>query len=91
MLIRAAGWPRAGRTSDGKVQADRGDIIDGPEGVYIECKRHEKLNVPKAFEQVRRDASPIDIPVVVHRPSRCEIMATLPLSDLLPLLRLREL
>jgi hypothetical protein len=88
--LRAAGWPRAERTSDGRVQADRGDITGGPEGVHFECKRHERLNVPKAFEQVRRDASPVDIPVLVHRPSRCEIMATLPLADLLPLLKLRE-
>ena len=89
-MLRAGGWPRAARTSDGRVQAARGDVADGPEGVHFECKRHERLNVPKAFDQVARDANPLDIPVLVHRPSRHVVMCTLPLTELLPLLRLRE-
>jgi hypothetical protein len=88
--LRLAGWPLAERTSDGRVQACRGDIASGPEGVHLECKRHERLNVPKAFDQVRRDASPVDIPVLVHRPARHVLMATLPFSELLQLLKLRE-
>ena len=88
--LRVAGWPRARRSSDGRVQALRGDIVDGPEGVHLELKRHERLNVPAAFDQVLRDANPLDIPVLVHRPSRHVTMATLPLSELLPLLKLRE-
>lgn len=90
IIFRLAGWPRAHRSSDGRVQAARGDIADGPDGVHVECKRHEKLNVPAAFDQVVRDANPTDIAVLVHRPSRHDVMATLPLSDLLPLLKLRE-
>ena len=89
-ILRVAGWPLAERTSNGRVQSARGDIAGGPPGVHIECKRQEILNVPKAFDQIRRDASPLDIPVMVHRPSRHEIMATLPLEELLPLLRLRD-
>jgi hypothetical protein len=89
-LLRTNGWPRAARCQDGRVQTARGDVIDGPQGVHLECKFHERLNVPKAFDQVRRDANPLDIPVLVHRPSRHVPMATLPLEDLLPLLRLKE-
>jgi hypothetical protein len=89
-ILRAAGWPLAERTSNGRVQSARGDIAGGPPGVHIECKRQERLNVPKTFDQVLRDANPLDIPVMVHRPSRHAIMATLPLEELLPLLRSRE-
>lgn len=83
-------WPKARRTSDGREQAARGDIANGPPGVHIECKRQERLSVPAALRQAIADAHEHDIPVVVHRPSRCATMATLPLSDLLELLALRE-
>ena len=89
-LLREHGWPNAERTSNGRIQLARGDIAHGPEGVHLEIKRHERLNVPLAFDQVRRDASPLDVPVLVHRPSRHDWMATLPLEELLPLLALRE-
>lgn len=89
-ILRAAGWPNARRTSDGREQAARGDIAEGPQAVHIEVKRHEALNVPKAWRQVRADAGPLELPVLVHRPSREEWMATLPLTDLLALLRFRE-
>ena len=88
--LKDAGWPRAERTSNGRAQHARGDIAHGPEGVHVEVKRQERLNVPKAFRQIEADANPLDIPVLVHRPSGQDWMATLPLSDLLDLLKLRE-
>jgi hypothetical protein len=60
--------------------------MGGPVGVAIEIKRQEKLNVPRAFDQLKADAGAL-IPLLVHRPSRHEWMATLPLTDLLPLLK----
>jgi len=89
-LLRDAGWPEARRTSDGREQRQRGDIANGPVGVHFECKFVERLNVPKALAQVEADANPWDIPVLVHRPSRHEWKATLPLDELLALLKLRE-
>ena len=89
-IIRDAGWRNARRTSDGRAQVGRGDIANGPQATHIEVKRHERLNVPAAFDQVREDANPLDLPVLVHRPSRHVWMATLPLEDLLALLRMRE-
>jgi hypothetical protein len=89
-IFRDHGWPNARRTSDGRSQSTRGDVIGGPEGIHVEVKRQERLNVPAALTQAANDANPHDIPVVVHRPSRHEWMATLPLSELLPLLALRE-
>lgn len=89
-LIREAGWPHVRRTHDGRTQAGRGDVTGGPAHVHIEVKRHERLNVPGALAQVRADADALDLPVLVHRPSRSDWMATLPLADLLALLALRE-
>lgn len=90
-ILRERGWPHTRRTSDGRHQAERGDLAGGPAGVHLEVKRHEKLNVPAALRQVQADARSVDLPVLVHRPSRQEWMATLPLDELLALLRLREM
>lgn len=90
-ILRDAGWKDARRTSDGRGQATRGDIANGPAGVHFECKFVERLNVPSALRQVEADANPLDLPVLVHRPSRQEWCATIALTDLLDLLRLREL
>ena len=89
-IIQASGWRDARRTHDGRSQAGRNDVIGGPRGCAVEVKRQEKLNVPAALDQLVRDSQPCDIPVLIHRPSRHGWMATLPLEDLLPLLKLRE-
>lgn len=89
-MLRLYGWPNAERTSNGREQSGRNDIANGPAGCAIEIKRQEKLSVPRAFDQLIRDSDPRDIPVLVHRPSRHQWMATIPLAELLPLLALRE-
>lgn len=90
-ILKAHGWTHAERSSNGRVQFARGDVIAGPAGVHLEIKRQERLNVPAALSQAIRDARPTDVPVVVHRPSRHVWMATLPLEELLPLLKLKEM
>lgn len=89
-ILHEHGWPNARRTHDGREQSQRGDIANGPAGTHFEIKRHERLNVPKAFDQLVADAPSSSVPVLVHRPSRHEWMATLPLCELLSLLQLRE-
>lgn len=89
-ILRDAGWKDAERTHDGRAQRTRGDIRNGPAGIHFEIKRVERLNVPAALRQAEQDANPLDIPVLVHRSSRQEWQATIPLSDLLDLLKLRE-
>lgn len=89
-ILRDHGWAGARRTHDGREQAGRGDIANGPQGVHIEIKRQERLNVPAALRQANEDADPLDVPVLIHRPSRHPWMATLPLDELLPLLKLKE-
>lgn len=44
-LVQAAGWPMARRTHDGREQALRGDIANGPAGVHLEVKRTERASV----------------------------------------------
>ncbi len=89
-ILHRHGWGLADRTSNGREQSGRGDIAHGPAGCHIEVKRHERLNVPRALDQIAADANELDVPILVHRPSRHEWMATLPLEELLPLLALRE-
>jgi hypothetical protein len=89
-LLRDYGWRTARRTSDGRGQQSRGDVTNGPAGAHLEIKCQERLNVPAALRQAHDDANPLDVPIVVHRPSRQEWMATLPLDELLALLQLRE-
>lgn len=89
-ILHRHGWGFAERTSNGRDQSARGDIAHGPAGVHLEIKRQEALSVPKAIDQAIRDANALDIPIVIHRPSRHPWYATLPLEELLPLLALRE-
>lgn len=88
--LRRHGWGFAERTSNGREQSGRGDILHGPAGCHLEIKRHERLSVPKAFDQIVRDSDPLDMPVLIHRPSRHVWMATTTLEDILPLLALKE-
>lgn len=84
-IFRSFGWDTK-RTHDGREQAGRGDISGGPEGYHFEIKRHEKLNVPKALDQVQKDCPAGINGVLIHRPSRHVWMATMELDLFLSLL-----
>ena len=88
-ILRDHGWTEAARTADSRAQCGRGDIAGVP-GVHLEVKRHERLNVPAAIDQLFRDCRPCDVPVLVHRSSRHPWLATMELTELLSLLQLRE-
>lgn len=60
------------------------DVV-GLEGVHIECKRVEKLNLDKAYEQAMNDAKEEEMPVVIHRKNRQEWKVTLSLDDFITL------
>ncbi len=85
-LLRAHGW-MAARRNFGSGSAGGGDVAGGPGGVHFEIKRTERLNVHAAMRQAEADAQPTDLPVVAHRRSRGPWLATLPLEELLALLR----
>lgn len=82
-ILQANGWPIAERTQRGVAQ-ERGDVANGPRGTYIEIRRREKLSVPASVREVIAAAQPGELPLLVHRPSRCPWMVTLRLEDLLP-------
>ena len=56
------------------------DVI-GLDGIHIECKRVERLNLDDAMAQSKRDARENEIPTVMHRKNNCEWLVTLRLQD----------
>ena len=62
-----------------KGGSDSPDVV-GLQGIHIECKRVEKLNIDTAMEQSMRDAGN-DVPVVIHRRNRTPWKVTMLLTD----------
>ena len=62
------------------------DVVGLP-GIHIECKRVERLNLEDAMAQSRRDAREGEIPVVMHRKTRCPWLVTTTLEDWLKFYR----
>jgi hypothetical protein len=56
------------------------DVI-GLEGIHIECKRVEKLNIYDAISQAKADAKGDELPTVFHRKDRSEWLVTMTLDD----------
>lgn len=56
------------------------DVV-GLDGIHIECKRVEKLNLYDALNQAKADARPGELPVVIHRRNKCEWVVIQPLND----------
>lgn len=55
----------------------------GLQGIHIECKRVEKLNILEAMKQSERDAQKFNdgAPAVFHRKNRAPWFVTMRLSD----------
>lgn len=88
--LRAAGFRDARRGVQFQGGADSADVTGVP-GHHMEVKRTEKLNLWGALEQAKRDAATgtgkAKAPVVVHRSSRRDWVAILPLDDFLELVK----
>lgn len=66
----------------GNTKSDDDADVVGIEGLHIECKRNEKLNVESALQQAERDNNnPDNIPVVMWRKNREEWKATVRLGN----------
>ena len=89
-LLHEHGWTDATRSSDGKGQAGRGDVRDGPAGVHLEVRRRETASLWAWAEQATIEAAEGCIPVVACRRSRSPWLAVVPLDELLALLAHRE-
>lgn len=61
--------------------------ITGINGLHIECKRHEKIEINKWYEQAAADAERMQDgkPVVIFRQNRRQWMIALSLADFLAL------
>lgn len=69
--------------TNGKLEQSLADC-EGLEGIHVEVKRVEKLNIDTAMEQAERDVltkKEKRIPVVFHRKNRKKWMATMRFSD----------
>lgn len=56
------------------------DVVGLP-GIYIECKRVEKLNLYDAVDQAKRDRTKGLLPAVFHRKNNHEWLVTMPFDD----------
>lgn len=86
-LFREYGFD-ARRTSQYCGQGGAADVTGLP-GFHVECKRCERLCLPEWIKQAERDSQGQPI-VVCHRRNGEEWFATLPLRELLGLVRRAE-
>lgn len=77
-VLRGYGY-EARRGQQYKGGADSPDVI-GLDGIHIEVKRVERLNISDAMAQSIRDAGE-DVPIVAHRKNREEWLVTMRLID----------
>ena len=68
---------------------DSPDVV-GIDGLHIEVKRVERLDLDAAMEQSIRDAGEGEVPVVIHRRSRKLWKVTMLLSDFMEVWRRYE-
>lgn len=68
---------------NGKENGSLADVI-GLDGIHIEVKRVEKLNIDNAMKQAIRDSNG-EMPTVFHRKNRGEWLVTMRLADWLSL------
>lgn len=62
------------------------DVV-GLDGIHIECKRVQKLNLDDAMLQAVRDRKPNEYPAVFHRKNNREWLVTMKLADWINLYR----
>lgn len=65
------------------------DVV-GLDGIHIECKRVERLNIDDAMAQAVADARDGETPAVFHRKNRKGWLVTMRLDDWLKMYRERE-
>jgi hypothetical protein len=82
-------WPEAGRNLD-QFGNQKMDVINTP-GVHWQCKHVERLNIWAALDQAITESAATDLPVVAFKRNRSQWFGALDLSELVALLRMREL
>lgn len=75
-----------------KVKGDLKANDDSLDGLHLEVKRQEKIQLNAWLKQAAEEASAGEVPIVIHRRSRSPWYATLPFDDLLDMqVQLRDL
>lgn len=69
---------------------DSPDVKHNMQGVHIECKAVERLNIWQALEQSKRDAGENEIPVVMFKKNRTKDYVALPLEDFIEIYKAWE-
>lgn len=85
VVLRSHGYRNA-RRGQQRSGLDQADVVDGPPGWHLECKRVESLNVHRAFAQATTDAPPGAVPMVATRKNGSEWLAVVELDVLLALI-----
>lgn len=87
-VLREHGYSDAKRSAQycGKG-GESADVIGAMEGIHIECKRTEKLQLWPSLYQAKRDAKPGNIPAVFHRPNHEKWIVIMYLDDFMPIYR----
>lgn len=87
-LFKSEGYEaRRGQQYSGIGVAD----VVGVNGIHIECKAVERLNLYDAIDQSRRDAKENELPVVIHKKNHCDDLVTMRFIDWIELYREWEL
>lgn len=79
--LQEAGFADA-RPGDPLNYGKQPDVV-GVDGLHIECKRHERLEISKWYEQAAADAERMQDgkPAVIYRQNRRQWMIVLSLAD----------
>lgn len=84
-LCRKHGFENARRGQ--QFSGIEGKDVVGLEGIHIEVKRVERLNIDEAMKQSIRDSKEGEIPIVAHRRNREEWKVTMRAEDWFKLYR----
>ena len=83
-VLRDNGFPDARRGQQYSGIHGDADIVDALDGIHIECKRVERLNVSEAMAQSKRDSGEL-VPIVAHRKNGEQWLVTMELVNWLEL------
>lgn len=70
------------RTSAQYLTGSQAPDVSGIDGLHIEAKRVERLNITQALQQSIRDADDHEVPVLAHRRNREPWLITVRLDDI---------
>ena len=84
-ILKAHGYnTRRTAQYNGKELDSKADIV-GLDGIHVECKAVERLNIHDAIAQAIRDNKSDDLPAVFHKKNRQPWLVTMTLEDWLKL------